>query len=171
MGEFFKGWRRKAGLVTLVMACLLMVGWLRSSVVLDWFCIDDDEPTSHSIDSGSGCLGWVRTFDTRSEKQGTRGFSFPEMGWMSRINSSENRWLDVAGWVDVPNERFVWRYRWAGFDFGEVEIESIEMSIAVIPYWSLVLPLTLLSAWLILVKARNEKRTQAPIDSRSQEGQ
>ena len=30
MGEFFKGWRRKAGLVMLAMACLLSLAWLRS---------------------------------------------------------------------------------------------------------------------------------------------
>ena len=157
MGEFFKGWRRKAGLVTLAMACLLMVGWLRSSVVLDWFTIGYDAPNSHVVDSGSGCIGWVRIFDTRSEKQWTGGFCLPEMSWMTRINSSENRWLGVTGWDDVPNERFVWRYRCAGFEFGEVEKDSIEMSIAVIPYWSLVLPLTLLSARLIFAKPRKAK--------------
>lgn len=33
MGDFFKGRRRKTGLVTLVMACVLMVAWLRSHVL------------------------------------------------------------------------------------------------------------------------------------------
>ncbi|WP_397569543.1 hypothetical protein [Schlesneria sp. T3-172] len=27
---FFRGWRRKLGLLTLVMACVFMVGWVRS---------------------------------------------------------------------------------------------------------------------------------------------
>lgn len=30
MREFFKGWRRKVGCVTLLMALLLAVGWVRS---------------------------------------------------------------------------------------------------------------------------------------------
>ncbi len=30
MGEFFKGRKRKVGVVTLVMACLFMGGWVRS---------------------------------------------------------------------------------------------------------------------------------------------
>lgn len=30
MGEFFRGWRRKVGCLTLVMACLTMGGWIRS---------------------------------------------------------------------------------------------------------------------------------------------
>lgn len=30
MREFFRGWRRKVGCVTLVMACVLTTGWVRS---------------------------------------------------------------------------------------------------------------------------------------------
>ena len=32
MGDYLHGWKRKAGLVTLGMACLFMTGWLRSIV-------------------------------------------------------------------------------------------------------------------------------------------
>ena len=35
MLNFFKPWRRKAGCVTLVMACVLMVGWVRSFFLND----------------------------------------------------------------------------------------------------------------------------------------
>ena len=35
MREFFNGWRRKAGCVTLVMACGLMGMWVRSCIVID----------------------------------------------------------------------------------------------------------------------------------------
>ena len=35
MGEFFKGWRRKVGVLTLVMACMFMAVWIRSSLVID----------------------------------------------------------------------------------------------------------------------------------------
>lgn len=30
MHEFFRGWKRKTGCVTLAMACVLTVGWIRS---------------------------------------------------------------------------------------------------------------------------------------------
>ena len=33
MREFFKPWRRKIGVVTLVMACVLMAGWVRSEMI------------------------------------------------------------------------------------------------------------------------------------------
>jgi len=29
MGDFFRGWRRKSGIVTLVLACVFFVGWMR----------------------------------------------------------------------------------------------------------------------------------------------
>ena len=35
MGEFFRGWRRKFGLVTLALACLLMGGWIRTYFITD----------------------------------------------------------------------------------------------------------------------------------------
>ena len=37
MGFVFRGWRRKLGLVTLVMASLFMVGWVRSLTTTDCF--------------------------------------------------------------------------------------------------------------------------------------
>ena len=36
MGEFFQGWRRKIGCVTLVMAFVLVLGWIRSFYVEDF---------------------------------------------------------------------------------------------------------------------------------------
>ena len=35
MGDFFKLWRRKIGLLTLVMACAFMVAWIRSTITYD----------------------------------------------------------------------------------------------------------------------------------------
>jgi hypothetical protein len=36
MRDFFKGWRRKVGCVTLVMACAVATGWLRSMLTDDY---------------------------------------------------------------------------------------------------------------------------------------
>lgn len=35
MLEFFRGWKRKAGCVTLVLACVFAVGWMRSRDTFD----------------------------------------------------------------------------------------------------------------------------------------
>ena len=34
-GEFFKGWRRKGGLVMLVLAMFVTFGWMRSNIIQD----------------------------------------------------------------------------------------------------------------------------------------
>lgn len=57
MREFFKGWRRKAGCVTLVMACVLMSVWFRSLVFFDYvdFTTSDRQ---HEVFSIRGSLSW-----------------------------------------------------------------------------------------------------------------
>ena len=35
MGDFFHGWRRKVGLLTLVMACVFTAGWIRADGICD----------------------------------------------------------------------------------------------------------------------------------------
>ena len=40
MREFFQGWRRKVGVVTLVMACVLTAGWVRSFLIRDILSIN-----------------------------------------------------------------------------------------------------------------------------------
>ena len=35
MGDYFKPWRRKIGVLTLVMACVFMGAWVRSNSILD----------------------------------------------------------------------------------------------------------------------------------------
>ncbi len=116
MGEFFKGWRRKAGLGTLAMACVLAVGWMRSyTVAADaaWFVIGSQQQRMVSL---SGRVSWK---------------SYPVSG--------EGVWK-VRSYIKsgpILSEDLFFR-EWSIW------------SAWVIPYWSLVLPLTLLSAWLIL---------------------
>ena len=125
MGEFFKGWRRKAGLGTLAMACVLAVGWMRSYTLAGdaaWFCIGNKQQLMVSL---AGRVGWE---------------SYPVSG--------------EAGWM-------VRSYNKSGPMFSEerLVLACCGLSGWVIPYWSLVLPLTLLSAWLILGKLPTSRAT------------
>ena len=125
MGEFFKGWRRKAGLVTLAMACVLAVGWMRSYTVFGdvaWFGIGSQQQRMVSL---AGRVSWK---------------SYPVSGeavWMVRS-------YDKSGPM-LSEEQF--------------DLAWSILSGCVIPYWSLVLPLTLLSAWLILGKKPMSRAT------------
>jgi len=52
MGEFFKGWRRKIGVVSLVVACVFAAGWVRSYQRFDRF-----QSSSHTFFSADGAFG------------------------------------------------------------------------------------------------------------------
>ncbi len=129
MGEFFRGWRRKAGLVTLAMALLLMAGWLRSYVIQDVLSINENRTLrlivsfNGHFNSFNGHLNWERL---------TPSVFLPTSS------------MPVVRWRSFPfNNPAVWR--------------NSRALLWTVPYWAFVLPLTLLSAWLILIKPRPAK--------------
>ena len=148
MGDFFKGWRRKAGLVTLAMALLLTVAWMRSYGVRDEISIPGHQ-YGQSIESFGGGVCWQR--------------------WSNSSGPLDDLSIELKSYKDVPTASYPWedlevewRRDWAGFRFGAATFTwklsnqtfSDRMELWTVPYWSLVLPLTLLSAWLILAKPR-----------------
>ena len=52
-----------------------------------------------------------------------------------------------------------WRFRYFGFGIGD---EVDQTGVLRAPYWSIVIPLTLLSAWLLLSKPRIAKSPEKP---------
>lgn len=97
MGEFFKGWRRKTGLATLLIACVLLAPWVRT-----W-------PASE---------GYLLHIEFRPSKI---DFSF------ERTDHVE------SGYTHFPLVRCSVQYSW------------------------IIIPLTVLSAWLLLRKPRLAK--------------
>ncbi len=151
MREFFRGWRRKVGCVSLVMACLFGVAWGRSQFVVDKIEVP-------GWDSGSECksypgyISW--TWRSPSDQ-------FEKIRWTSQVLSN---WREIDIWT-YNDPRFDWN--WGGIKFGSVATgrwsahqgeDSIRGEIRThfraVYYWVLALPLTLLSACLILWKPR-----------------
>ena len=58
MVEFFRGWRRKVGCVTLVVACLLTAAWFRSRSEMDRLTFSLGRRT-HWLVSDQESLGWA----------------------------------------------------------------------------------------------------------------
>ena len=136
MGEFFKGWRRKAGLVTLAMACVLMVGWMRSTYIKDVFV----PPQWIGLDASLLSL--------------EHSIAYQHFNTETALSPSERLWASFlidGSEINAPSHD--WRWKSSGFGY----ISKPSGYCLVIPYWSLVLPLTLLSAWLILIKPRKAK--------------
>ncbi len=138
----FHGWRRKIGLMTLAMACVLMAGWVRSHSVHDLLSIHSGRHTTESLSSVKSVLVWQRSQFSDAEYMTTR----PE--WTTYPFHSETKWFDETG--------MVWRWQLCGFGFGELPsdlIEGVQARYFFVPYWSVTVPLTLTSVWLLLLKA------------------
>lgn len=149
MRDFFQGWRRKIGCITVVIAVVLASGWLRS-------CARVDSVECH--------LG-KSSFLLRS-KAGTIGYLPFESGTaFVSLHGRPPHWLQMgpepcsltfASGTEVicykpdPSCLFVDIDSGMGMGAGTDGIELKDSFRA--PYWSLIAPLTLLSAFLFLWK-------------------
>ena len=142
MHTFFHGWRRKAGVVTLVMACALMGGWIRSYASVD----------SIFVNTGNG--------QRRLQSEG--GYLIWSSGGFEPAGSSfgfESRLFTPIEFIE-PNELWVdWRFRCPGIRVGTMPSGHAPngfVRLSLVAYLMFVFPLTLLSAYLILWKPRKQ---------------
>lgn len=128
MREFFRGWRRKVGCVALVMACIVVGMWIRSSVFYDQ-CAWADTNRKNVVYSLNGEFGWWHWEGSRRKP-----ISF---GSFPLAREDEAKWRMILEMSRLQNDARGWTCL----------------------YWHLAIPLTLLSAYLLLWKPR--KRTGA----------
>ncbi len=121
MGDYFKPWRRKIGVATLVMACVFAAGWINGLAAhpLDPNLIDFRKFATIPIQEHS-----IVGFGSSNHRLNCLAY---ESG---QYTNSANDGTTTVGAFVMP-----------------VPIVSI-------PFWSIVLPLTLFSAWLLLSKPR-----------------
>ena len=159
MREFFRSWRRKVGVVTLAMACVFMVVWVRSELTYDSVFVNRGK-VSYRILTHDSAFTFLRFQST------SREFAFdPLPVWTSTDFGDRKRmpFDDMQG-MDID-----WRVDCFGFHFGaglskdRLKLEpDAYLNIAVVPYWSITIPLTLISLWLLLFKPRSSTRTKTP---------
>ena len=159
MGEFFKPWRRKVGTVTLLLALVSVVGWVRSFYFTDLITFPTANALNRLISDKHGVVWTIesQTAEEHAEVEWESLFGIP----VPNIFFSFPQSLDLHGKVWKRNCAFL------GFGFLEGQIFGREstMTVRIVPYWSVVFPLTLLSAYLLLSKPRksNQKKTTEPI--------
>ncbi len=159
MGDYFKPGRRKIGCVTLVLASLFMAGWVRSSFFIEGVVIPLGMKSSASLVSSDSSLIWLT-------QQGDGFFCYP--------NIVSRRFSDIDDRI-FENPLFEWRWKRCGFGIGasvdgtkQVGNQMIQMTpgtVAVVPCWSVTIPLTFISLWLLLSKPlkSNQMKTSEPI--------
>ena len=121
MGEFFKPWRRKVGLLTLVMACVFANAWVRK-LPFDYRIQIEAFKTDLRIVLQRGAHLSSNTVTTI----GPPGITQTVLGGPK----------DWHNWIVIP-----------------------------IPYWAPVVPLILLSAYLLLSKQRPSREVEPSISS------
>lgn len=130
--------------MTLIIACVMTSGWIRSWGLQDAFTFHSGKHTKDSLFSLAGALVWVRYDEMQDEFPRPTGFSSVRF---------------VGRPFEDPDIQ--WRGRRWGFGVGKLKSEPIVFR--TIPYWSLIMPVTLLSAWLLLWRRRKptSKRNDA----------
>ena len=143
MGEFFRGWRRKIGGVTLVMAGVFMAAWVRSLIVSDEFRFVSGTHTQQIFYSDPEFLTWV-TYESNDPN------SF-RPALYGHYSQSNHRTFTYWGNNDVD-----WQVRGLGFGTGgfTAPVGSGSRKGWFISYSLITIPLTLISFGLLLSKPR-----------------
>ena len=142
MPAFFKPWRRKIGVLTLVMACVFLGGWVRSLSIEDKVTIPIPQAAS------------VEFLSMQSKFCLTR-YSRPQRcEWKSTpMKNVTNHPMNLLS-AD-------WSMRFCGLRlFTNLHAYGDKTAGLLVPYWMPVVPITLLSVFLLLSKSRESTRTQ-----------
>lgn len=162
MLESFRGWKRKVGCVTLVLACVFAVGWVRSFGTQDTLTVRLNPSAHHKLISVSGRL-LVMTLSIDG------GPIAIVHHWTVRP-TEENRFSYEVWFPDssgtITKDHLSMAFWSSGTDGGAFYDSTIAVKWYQFPYWSIVLPLTAISAWLLLSKPR--AMTKPPITPASE---
>lgn len=153
MRDFFHGWRRKTGCVTLIVAFAIYAAWMRSLVRHDQVALPWGQDI-YCVESMSGQLDLGR-LTVKGEQVAASWWS--DDFTQEKIHQfREHPNTQVIDYISEAN--LEWRWDWAGFLFEIGKSPDDRAEHYLFPYWSLALPISFLSAYLILWKARKISR-------------
>lgn len=148
---FFRGWRRKAGCISLTMALVLFGLWLRAHFVQDAILYRSDvvaadgRGTVGSFEANRNGLTWNRYEGFRMR---------PNRNW----NYAQSTNIDVGPSRVLLKSENVTRLKqstWYVASIGELRNQfDIKMSYSLLSFWPIILTLTVFSAYLIVWKPR-----------------
>lgn len=153
MVRFFHGWRRKIGCVTLLMALASFSVWGLGHRFLMGYSIRGDHRVD-SFGSSSNGLMWIC-------------FRFPEDSVMSPESVSAGWHFSSKPPTLLENIDTDWSWRCCGFYFATGIERTIRLPVTarIVPYWCIILPLSVVSAFLLIKQPRrsNQKKIPEPI--------
>lgn len=155
MRELVRGWKRKLGVLMLVLACLVMCAWMRSFFIAD---VIEYTTSSHSQDeyqSVGGVLAWWT--DINFDESATPFEADPPVRWNGGVSTTNF----FSNHYQLDEMKMDWSINWPCIGIGKSPAAVVgngSRHLRIVPYWSIVLPLTLASAWLILSRPHIAKR-------------
>jgi hypothetical protein len=164
MREFFRGSRRKVGLGFLVIALVFMSAWTRSLLISDEFDFPDRYHISNSntyvicdrLISAGNAFSWHRIhtpIEFEFESQPYNSHLTPEPIFLDWRTLVRTEWTTSAH-GRTNESQLKWR-RWGGLYIGESNLPDGRREVAfIVHYWSIIIPLTLISCWLLLSTPR-----------------
>jgi len=152
MGGYFKPWRRKLGVVTLVMACVFAVGWVRSFRICDNIGISNGDRSYHQLFSCPNWFGWVMVPCTKGTIP--NWYQTSVHGWhtsnLDHRMREESPYSMVHLHMEAKGRGYNWRY------------SDVSNPHFIVPYPSVVITLTLISFWLLLSKPKTSTTKKIP---------
>jgi len=143
MTAYFKPLRRKIGGVTLVVACVFGAGWVRSCRLDDAIRFNWRERRQLAR-SAEGDLSW-HSWKRRQNDSLASWKTFPIWRPPSERPPARNSWDRIAEWsvphADLMHVRM------------QDDVDGLKYARWICPYWRIVIPLTAISAWLLLSKS------------------
>jgi hypothetical protein len=149
MREFFQGWRRKVGVITLLSACVLTVGWMRSETTYVFFSLNGNRDV-FSVSSLGGIVNFMRRTRPaggsilnwgRGKLTGIVPFKVDPDG--RRMQQDHREGYDVE-----------WRWDWAGCHARAGALAGLRIEDCKIPYLYFIIPLMVTSGYLWFWKPR-----------------
>ena len=156
MGELFRRWKRKVGVLTLAIACVFAAGWVRSLSDGDVFStkLNGEYYTLRSTNSSL-------QFHHEKKELHLTALSFNGSSLTGEIVVDQIGTLEKSPWWQTFR-------KFEGNSFLATAPSSIESSLPKawlsVPFGLIVIPLTLISAWLLLSMPRksNQKKIIEP---------
>ena len=146
MGEFFRGWKRKVGVVMLAIAATLAIAWCSSFYSLFWVQVAVSQSSGIQAVTGDGCL-------TVLVIRNASVFNF-----VFDRGSSDN----PKAIYRYERPDYVWLLRSPHVRYGEDKGTKGRIITVSVSFTLVVIPLTLLSAYLLLSKPRQSTLKNIP---------
>ncbi len=167
MGEFFRGWRRKVGCITLMLACVFAVAWVRSIGREEGGYLDSKGQTPLMICSRNNFLTIIIA------RHFTRPVVFTQLKfrWFDGScpeETNEDYWtLANAGFANIVTKAQTFGGMMIGSAFDTSVSNPLKKWFVSFPYWLINISLTFVSAYLLISKPQraSQKKLIEPTGS------